>query len=198
MALQLDDFKTRVRATWDAGDYAACSERIADVGELVAARASVEPGMRVLDVACGTGNAAIPAARSGARVTGLDLAPKMLEQARVKAETAGLEIEWVEGDAEELPFEDGSFDRVLSIFGHMFAPRHERVADEMVRVCRKGGKIVTATWAADGLFGAMSAAAASYLPPPPDYASPPVLWGREEYVRERFASARPPSSSSST
>jgi ubiquinone/menaquinone biosynthesis C-methylase UbiE len=122
----------------------------------------------------------------------------MLEQARVKAKTAGLEIEWVEGDAEELPFEDGSFDRVLSTFGHMFAPRHERVGDEMVRVCRKGGTIVTATWAADGLFGAMSAAAASYLPSSPDYASPPVLWGREEYVRERFASARPPSSSSST
>jgi ubiquinone/menaquinone biosynthesis C-methylase UbiE len=188
MAVQLDEFKARQRATWDAGDYATLSERIADVGELVAARASIEQGMTVLDVACGAGNAAIPAARAGARVTGLDLVPKLLEQGRAKAEAEGLEIEWVEGDAEDLPFEDGSFDRVLSTFGHMFAPRHQKAADEMIRVCRKGGAIVTATWAADGIFGAMSAASAPYMPPPPDYASPPVLWGSEEYVREMFGS----------
>jgi SAM-dependent methyltransferase len=132
--------------------------------------------------------AALPAARAGGRVTGLDLVRKLLEQGRAKAETEGLEIEWVEGDAEELPFEDGSFDRVLSTFGHMFAPRHEQTADEMIRVCGQGGRIVTATWTAEGVFGAISAAAASYMPPPPDFASPPVLWGSEEYVRERFAS----------
>jgi SAM-dependent methyltransferase len=189
MTVQLDEFKTRVRATWDAGDYATLSERIADVGELVAARAGIERGMRVLDVACGTGNAATPAARAGGRVTGLDLVPKLLEQGRAKAEREGLEIEWVEGDAEELPFENAAFDRVLSTFGHMFAPRHRRVADEMTRVCRRGGAIVIATWTAEGIFGPMSAAAAQYMPPPPDYASPPVLWGREDYVREMFASA---------
>lgn len=188
MTVQLDEFKTRQRATWDAGDYAALSERIADVGELVAARAGIEPGMSVLDVACGTGNAARPAARAGGQVTGLDLVPKLLEQGRAKAESDGLEIEWVEGDAEELPFEDASFDRLLSTFGHMFAPRHRRVADEMIRVCRKGGAIVTATWTADGTFGAMSAASAPFMPPPPDYASPPVLWGSEEYIREMFGS----------
>jgi ubiquinone/menaquinone biosynthesis C-methylase UbiE len=114
--------------------------------------------------------------------------PRLLEEAHEKAEADGLELEWIEGDAEELPFEDGSFDRVLSTFGHMFAPRHRRVADELVRVCREGGAIVTAAWSADGVFGALSAASASYTPSPPDYASPPVLWGSEEYIRERFGS----------
>ena len=142
--------------------------RIADVGELVAARAEIEPGMRLLDVACGTGNAAIPAARAGGRVTGLDLTPKLLEEGRAKAEAAGVEVEWVEGDAEELPFEDGSFDRVLSTFGHMFAPRHQLVADEMARVCREGGAIVTATWTPEGITGRTFAASSAYMPPPPD------------------------------
>jgi ubiquinone/menaquinone biosynthesis C-methylase UbiE len=187
MTGRLDSFKARQRATWEAGDYAMVAEGIADVGELVAARAAIEPGVSVLDLACGTGNAAIAAARAGGRVTGLDLAPKLLEQGRAKAEAEGLEIEWVEGDAEELPFEDGSFDRVLSTFGHMFAPRHRRVADEMARVCRAGGAIVTATWTPEGVFGRISAASASYLPPPPDYASAPTLWGREDHVRELFA-----------
>ena len=189
MTVQLDEFKTRQRTTWDAGDYATLSERIADVGELVADRAGIEAGMRVLDVACGTGNAAVPSARAGGRVTGLDLVPKLLEQGRAKAEREGLEIEWVEGDAEELPFADASFDRVLSTFGHMFAPRHRRVAEEMVRVCREGGAIVVTTWAADGVFGAMSAASAPFTPPLPDYASPPGLWGSEEYIREIFGPA---------
>jgi ubiquinone/menaquinone biosynthesis C-methylase UbiE len=189
MSATVEEFRQRQRATWDAGDYATLSERIAEVGELVAARAGIEPGMTVLDVASGTGNAARPAAHAGGRVTALDLAPKLLEQGRAKAERDGLEIEWVEGDAEELPFEDDSFDRVLSTFGHMFAPRHQRAADEMIRVCRPGGTIVTATWTADGIFGALSAAGAPYMPPPPDFASPPVLWGTEDYVREMFASA---------
>jgi ubiquinone/menaquinone biosynthesis C-methylase UbiE len=188
MSVQLDEFKSRQRATWDAGDYATLSERIADVGELVASRAEIGPGMAVLDVACGAGNAAIPAARAGGQVTGLDLAPSLLEKAQAKAQKEGLEIEWVEGDAEALPFEDGSFERVLSTFGHMFAPRHRQVADEMIRVCRTGGAIVTATWTAEGVFGAMSAAAAGYMPAPPDYASPPVLWGSEEYSRDTFGS----------
>jgi ubiquinone/menaquinone biosynthesis C-methylase UbiE len=189
MAVQLDEFKTRQRAVWDAGDYATLSQHIADVGERVVARAGIEPGMRVLDVACGAGNATIPAARAGARVTGLDLVPKLLEAGRAKADDAGVEVEWLEGDAEELPFEDGSFDRVLSTFGHMFAPRHRRVADEMIRVCRSGGgAIVTATWTAEGVFGSVAAASTPYMPPPPEYASPPVLWGSEEYIRETFGS----------
>jgi ubiquinone/menaquinone biosynthesis C-methylase UbiE len=186
MASQLDEFKTRQRAVWDAGDYSILSPYIADIGELVVERAAIERGMSVLDVACGAGNAAFPAARAGARVTGLDLAPSLLAHGRARAETEGLEIEWVEGDAEDLPFENGSFERVLSTAGHMFAPRHQRVADEMARVCREGGTIVTATWTPDGVAGQTIRAGAEFMPPPPEYASPPLLWGTEEHVREMF------------
>jgi ubiquinone/menaquinone biosynthesis C-methylase UbiE len=187
MSLQLDEFKTRQRAVWDAGEYAMLSSYIAEVGELVVARSGVTVGMDVLDVACGTGNAARPAARAGARVVGVDLTPKLLEAGREKARREGLEIEWREGDAEQLPFDDGRFDRVLSTFGHMFAPRHERTAREMARVCRRGGAIVTATWTPEGTTGALFRASTAYMPPPPDYASPPILWGREDHVRELFA-----------
>jgi SAM-dependent methyltransferase len=185
--LQLDEFKTSQRAVWDAGEYSALSQYIADVGELLVARADIAPGMRALDVACGTGNAARPAARAGARVTGLDLVPKLLEAGRAKAQAEGFDIEWREGDAEDLPFEGASFDRVLSTFGHMFAPRHQRTAEEMARVCRRGGAIVTATWTPEGTVGEIFKVSASYMPPPPDYASAPISWGREDYVRERFA-----------
>ena len=184
---QLDEFKTRQRAVWSAGEYQELSRYIADVGELVAARAGITRGMSVLDVACGTGNAVWPAARTGAQVTGLDLTPKLLEVARAKARAEGLDIEWREGDAENLPFEDRSYDRVLSTFGHMFAPRHQRTAGEMARVCRRGGAIVTATWTPEGVAGQIFSAAAAYMPAPPDYASPPILWGREDHVRELFA-----------
>jgi ubiquinone/menaquinone biosynthesis C-methylase UbiE len=189
MSVELDEFKARQRAVWGAGDYGVLSDRIADVGERVVDRAGIERGMSVLDVACGTGNAAIPAARAGARVTGLDLVPELLEGGRAKAEAAGVVIDWVEGDAEQLPFEEGGFDRVLSTFGHMFAPRHQRVADEMMRVCREGGAIVTATWTPEGTVGDVLRTSGSYMPPPPDYASPPLLWGSEDYVREAFAPA---------
>jgi SAM-dependent methyltransferase len=184
----MEEFKERQRAMWAAGDYATLSEYIAGVGELVVARAGVEGDMQVLDVACGTGNAALPAARVGADVMGLDLVPELLEAGRRKAEGEGLEIEWVEGDAEELPFEDGSFDRVFSTFGHMFAPRHRRTADEMGRVCRAGGAIAICCWTPEGTVGDVFRASGSYLPPPPDFASPPLLWGTEEHVREMFGS----------
>jgi SAM-dependent methyltransferase len=185
--LQLDEFKTQQRAMWDAGEYSALGPYITDVGETVVAAARVEAGMTVLDVACGTGNAARPAARAGARVTGLDFVSKLLGAGKAKAEAEGLEIEWREGDVEDLPFEEGRFDRVLSTFGHIFAPRHQRTADEMARVCRKGGAIVTATWTPEGTVGEIFEASSSYMPPPPDYASPPILWGREDHVREQFA-----------
>ena len=183
----MDEFKQAQRATWEAGDYAALSGYIAEVGEALVARAGVGEGMEVLDVACGTGNAALPAARAGARVTGLDLAPKLLEAGREQADAEGIEVEWVEGDAEKLPFDDGSFDRVLSTFGHMFAPRHARTAEEMARVCRKGGAIGICCWTPAGTVGRLFAAGAPFMPPPPDYASPPILWGAEEHVREMFA-----------
>jgi ubiquinone/menaquinone biosynthesis C-methylase UbiE len=187
MPIQLDEFKTKQRAVWDAGAFSALSTYIADVGELVVTRAGVEPGMLVLDVACGTGNAALPAARAGARVTGLDLVPKLLEAGRAKARAERLDIEWQEGDAEDLPFTDRRFDRVLSTFGHMFAPRHQGTATEMARVCRRGGAIVTATWTPEGVAGEIFKVSSSYMPPPPDYASAPILWGREDHVRELFA-----------
>jgi SAM-dependent methyltransferase len=186
---EVDEFKQMQRAMWGAGDYAELSQHIADVGERVVRRAGVDSGMSVLDVACGTGNAALPAARAGASVTGLDLVPELLAAGREKAAATGLEIEWVEGDAEQLPFEDGRFDRVFSTFGHMFAPRHGRVADEMARVCREGGVIATCTWTSEGTVGDVFRASATYLPPPPDYASPPILWGAEEHVREMFGDA---------
>ena len=185
----MDEFKQRQREMWAAGDYGTLSELITDVGELVVARARVDAGMTVLDVACGTGNAALPAARAGASVTGLDLVPELLESGRTKAAAEGLEIEWVEGDAEELPFEDDSFDRVFSTFGHMFAPRHQRTADEMARVCRAGGTIAICCWTPEGSAGDVFRASGSYMPPPPDFASPPILWGTEEHVREMFGSA---------
>jgi SAM-dependent methyltransferase len=185
----MDEFKRMQRAMWSAGDYAALSEYIADVGERVVERAGVETGMTVLDVACGTGNAAMPAARAGAGVTGLDLVPELLDAGREKGAAAGVEIEWVEGDAEELPFENAAFDRVFSTFGHMFAPRHGRVAEEMARVCRKGGVIATCTWTPEGAVGDIFRATSAYMPPPPDYAASPILWGSEDYVRERFAAA---------
>lgn len=182
----MEEFKERQRATWDSGDYPVLSDYISDLGENVVERSGIEEGMEVLDVACGTGNAARFAARAGARVIGLDLAPALLAAGREKAAAEGLEIEFVEGDAEELPFDDSSFDRVLSTVGHMFAPRHKRTADEMARVARKGGVIGFCCWTPEGTVGDLFAASAGYMPPPPDFAEPPILWGTEDHVREMF------------
>jgi SAM-dependent methyltransferase len=185
----MDEFKQAQRAMWAAGDFAALSQYISGVGQLVVERAGVDPGMRVLDVGCGTGNAALPAARAGAKVTGLDLVPQLLDAGREKATAAGVEIDWVEGDAEHLPFDDGSFDRVFSTFGHMFAPRHRETADEMARVCREGGTVAICCWTPEGTVGDLHRAIAAYAPPAPDYASPPILWGTEDHVREMFQGA---------
>lgn len=186
----MDEFIERQRAVWAAGDYATLSEYVRDIGEHVVARAGVESGMTVLDVACGTGNAAIPAAQAGGVVTGLDLVPELLEGGRKKAAAAGVEIEWVEGNAEELPFAADSFDRVFSTIGHMFAPRHQQTADEMARVCRTGGTIATCSWTPEGAVGDLFRAIGPYMPPPPDYAQPPLLWGTEDHVRAMWPTAR--------
>ena len=146
----------------------------------------MSPGDDVLDVATGTGNVAIVCAQRGAKVTGLDLTPELFEAARSRAAEAGVDIEWVEGDAEELPYEDGSFDKVLSTFGTMFAPRHEQAAAELVRVTRPGGTIAVAAWTPDGGNGQMFKTVASHMPaPPPDF-RPPTLWGDEQHVRGLF------------
>src|SRR4051812_21922049 len=173
------------REMWDAGNFAAVAERILESGELVVERAGIEPGMAVLDVACGTGNAALPAARAGGRVTGLDFAAGLLDIARERAADAMLEIDFVEGDAQALPFEDASFDSVVSTFGHMFAPDHRRTADEMKRVLKPGGVIAVACWMPEGATGRMFRVTADLVPPPPG-GEPPSLWGTEDHVREMW------------
>ena len=169
---------------WGTGDYKAVADRIASAGETVVERAGIEPGMDVLDVACGTGNATVPAAKLAARVTGLDFAPDLLEIAREYGADSMVEVDWIEGDAQDLPFEDDSFDRVISCFGHMFAPDHERTADELRRVCRPEGRITIACWTPHGKIGEMFRRIGAISPPPPDGFHPPTLWGDEEHVRE--------------
>ncbi len=139
-------------------------------------------GEDVLDVACGTGNASVPAARAGARVVGLDLTPELFAAARRRAAAAGVEVDWVAGDAEALPFEDGSFDVVVSTFGVMFAPRHERAARELVRVLRPGGRLGVCSWTPEGNVGEFFRIMAAHLPPPPG--PPPTLWGAEDHLRD--------------
>jgi SAM-dependent methyltransferase len=176
------------RATWAAGDYAAVARHIADgpVRDAIAA-AHVQAGARVLDVATGSGNVALAAAEAGARVTGLDLVPELLDVAHARGQAAGAEIEWVQGDAEALPFADGSFDSVTSVFGVQFAPRHQAAADELVRVCRSGGTIGLVNWTPEGLIGQMFKILGRYLPAPPTFATAPPLWGDERHVAELFA-----------
>jgi len=147
----------------------------------------VRPGARLLDVATGSGNVALFAAEAGAKVVGLDLVPELLDVARSRALAEGLDIEWVQGDAEALPFADGSFDAVTSVFGVQFAPRHQVTADELVRVCRPGGTIGVVNWTPEGLIGEMFQIMGRYLPAPPAFVSAPPLWGHEPHVRELFA-----------
>jgi len=144
----------------------------------------IGPGMAVLDVAAGTGNASIPAARAGAHVTASDLTPELLEAGRRRAEAEGLALEWVEADAEQLPFEAESFDVVMSSIGAMFAPHHREVADELVRVCRPGGTIGLLSWTPAGMIGALFRTMGPFAPPPPPGAQPPPLWGSEEHLSD--------------
>ena len=140
----------------------------------------------MLDVASGTGNAAIPAALQGAHVTASDLTPELLQAGARRAEAAGVELDWVTADAEHLPFEDESFDIVMSSIGVMFAPHHQHAADELVRVCRPGGKIALLSWTPEGMLGALFRTMGPFAPPPPAGASPPPLWGSEAHLRELF------------
>jgi SAM-dependent methyltransferase len=185
---ELDQMKQGVRAMWAAGDYPAIARRqLWPVGERVVRRAGISPGEHVLDVACGTGNAAIRAAQAGAQVVGVDLTPELFEAGRELAAEAGVTVTWVEGDAEALPVEDASFDVVLSVFGCMFAPRHEVVARELARALRPGGRLVVTAWTPEGAMGEFFRTIGSYLPPPPAFAQPPLLWGSEPHVRSLFA-----------
>jgi len=184
----LDQVKQGARASWAAGDYPAIAQRqLWPVGERIVHRAAVAPGEDVLDVACGTGNAALRAAQAGGRVTGVDLTPELLEVAARLADQAGVEVQWLEGDAEALPVDDASFDVVVSVFGCMFAPRHRVAAAELTRVLRPGGRLAVSAWTPDGAMGEFFRTLGGHLPPPPDFVQPPLLWGSEDHVRELFA-----------
>ncbi len=177
--------KSRLRDTWMAGDFGQIARFTAREAEGFVARLKIAPGTRVLDVACGTGNTAVPEARAGAQVTGVDIATNLLEQARSRAAQEGLQIDFREGDAEGLKFADGEFDAAITMFGAMFAPRPNLVAAEMLRVCRPGGMIAMANWTPSGFVGQMFKLTAKYVPPPADV-PPPSLWGDEATVRERL------------
>ena len=181
------ELKGRHRAMWASGDYPSMVETfLLPLGPRIVEAAGIGPEMRVLDVAAGTGNASIAAAERGATVTASDLTPELLEAGRSRAEAAGVELDWVEADAESLPFEDGSFDVVMSAIGAMFAPDHQRVADELVRVCRPGGTVALLNWTPSGMLGALFATMKPFAPPPPPNARPAPLWGSEDHLRELF------------
>jgi SAM-dependent methyltransferase len=181
------DLKGRHRKMWASGDYAGMVETfLLPLGPRLVEACRIGPGMRVLDVAAGTGNASIPAAQAGAEVTASDLTPELLEAGGRRAREAGVELDWVEADAENLPFEEESFDVVMSSIGAMFAPMHQQVADELVRVCRPGGTVGMLNWTPEGMIGALFRTMGPFAPPPPPGAQPPPLWGSEDHVREMF------------
>jgi len=180
------DLKQVHRVAWGAGDYLRIADLMAPPCIELVRRLDVAAGMDVADVACGTGNVAIPAARLGARVVGIDLTPEHFPAARRRAAEAGVEVDWREGDAERLDLPDAAFDRVTSTFGAQFAPRHRRVADELVRVCRPGGVIGMCNWTERGWAGRFQRILASYFPPPQEYQAPAMQWGDERYVRDLF------------
>jgi SAM-dependent methyltransferase len=179
----LEAVKTKQNKAWSSGDYGLIANRVAIVSEVLCDRADIVAGSRVLDVAGGTGTTAMAAARCGAEVTSLDYVPELVARGRGIANAARFDnIDWVVGDAENLPFEDASFDAVISALGVMFAPNHERAASELVRVCRPGGMIAIASWTPDGFVGRMFRTIGKHVPPPAGV-KPPPLWGTEEHVR---------------
>ena len=177
--------KERQQATWASGDFSEVATTIVLVSERLADSADLRAGTRVLDVATGSGNAAIAAARLGCEVTGCDYVPSLLERGRERAATERLDITFVDGDAEALPFGDAAFEGVLSVYGAMFAPDHATTAAEIARVCRPGGRVGLASWTPEGFLGSMFRTIASHVPPPAGVASP-MLWGTEDHLSEIF------------
>lgn len=181
------EVKARARAMWASGDFPRVArETIPEVGPALVAAAGIRTGMKVLDVGAGSGATSIPAALAGGDVVASDLTPELLEAGRSAAVASGVALRWVEADAEALPFPDASFDVVLSSFGAMFAPRHQVVADELLRVTRPGGTIAMASWTPQGWVGQFFLTLLPYMPPPPPGALPPVAWGVEDHVRALF------------
>jgi SAM-dependent methyltransferase len=179
--------KESMRAAWSAGDFGVVAKQITGAAESFVDRLPVSPGMRILDVATGTGNLALPLARKGAAVTGVDIAANLLQQARERAAAENLTPTFDEGDAEELPYADASFDMVVTMFGAMFAPRPELVASELARVIKPGGRLAMANWNPASFTARMFKTSSQHVPPPPGIA-PPVLWGDEKIVRGRLES----------
>jgi ubiquinone/menaquinone biosynthesis C-methylase UbiE len=177
--------KQKHRAMWASGDYPAlASELLLELGAILVEACGVTSRQRVLDIATGAGNAAIPAAMMGAKVVASDLTPEMFDAGRHQAADRGVELEWKEGDAEALPFGDDEFDTVMSCLGVMFAPHHQAAADELLRVCKPGGTIGLLNWTPEGFIGNMFATLKPFAPPPPPGAQPAPLWGSEDHVRE--------------
>ena len=181
------ELKQKHKAMWASGDYPVMVETfLLPLGPELVRACGIGPGMRVLDVATGTGNAALHAAAAGAEVTASDLTPRLLEAGRERAEQQGLTLTWQEADAEHLPFEDGSFDVVMSSIGVMFAPHHQTAADELIRVCRPGGTVGLLSWTPEGMIGDLFRTMGPFAPPPPPGASPPPLWGSEKHLADLF------------
>lgn len=181
------ELRQKHRAMWASGDYPSMVETfLLPLGPRLVEACGIGPGDRVLDVAAGTGNASIPAAQAGAEVVASDLTPELFEAGRARAEAEGVELEWVEADAHNLPFEDESFDVVISSIGVMFAPFHQQAADELVRVCKPGGRIGLLSWTPEGMIGGLFREMGKFMPPPPPGAQPPPLWGGEDHLRELF------------
>lgn len=185
MTPEMQTLKTRLKTTWMSGNYATFAKPMEPGALEFLHRLSIPSGTQMLDVGCGAGQIAIPAARAGVHVTGVDIATNQIEQARARAQAEGLKVRFDEGDAEMLPYADGSFDVVVSLVGAMFAPRPDRVAAELVRVCQPGGRIVMANWTPEGFVGQMFKIIGKHVPPSPLMPSP-LLWGNEEVIRERL------------
>jgi ubiquinone/menaquinone biosynthesis C-methylase UbiE len=183
--MELQTIKQRQRQTWGTGDYGMVANTIVVVSELLCDAVDLRSTRKVLDVATGTGNTALAAARRFCDVTGVDYVPSLLERARERAAVDRLKVQFEEGDAEKLPYPDRSFDYVLSTFGVMFAPDQTQAAGELLRVCRPGGKIGLANWTPESYAGEMFRMVTKYLPPPP-VLKPPTRWGTDEGVRELF------------
>lgn len=186
MTPEMETLKSRLKATWMAGDFGVIARMVEKGGADFVDSIGIKPGMKVLDVACGTGNTAIPEAKKGADVTGLDLASNLIEQARARAVAEGVEAKFDVGDAEDMPYDDASFDAVVTMFGAMFAPRPDVTAAELVRVCKPGGFIAMGNWTPEAFVGQMFKIGSTHVPPPPGM-SVPVQWGSEDIVRQRLS-----------